>query len=214
MSSTLIVILRLKYRIQKKIQMKNSTATKTLIEVYDPAMCCSTGVCGPDVDDSLADFANDVKWLKSEGIEVNRFNLGQEPEVFKSNPAVLSRLQKGGSDVLPIIMINGEMVSEGGYPDRRQLTEWLVIAPEKTNGVAKSSDLLNALEMAVTDGNEANMRALFQKGKENGMPVDDLVNSMQSGINNRQRVTQNTLKTANELLGVQPGGCAPGSGCC
>jgi hypothetical protein len=31
------------------------------IDVYDPAMCCNTGVCGPDVDDFLADFANDVK---------------------------------------------------------------------------------------------------------------------------------------------------------
>ncbi|TVR30354.1 MAG: arsenical resistance operon transcriptional repressor ArsD [Balneolaceae bacterium] len=194
--------------------MKTNLETKTLIEVYDPAMCCSTGVCGPDVDDSLADFANDMKWLKTEGIEVNRFNLGQEPEVFKSNPTVLSRLQKGGSDVLPIIMINGEMVSEGGYPDRRQLTEWLAMAPEKNNGVAKSSDLLNALEMAVTEGNEAGMRSLFQKGKEEGLSIEELVDSMQTGINNRQRATQATLQTANELLGVQPGACAPGSGCC
>lgn len=197
-----------------KIQMKKNTATKTLLEVYDPAMCCSTGVCGPDVDDSLADFANDVKWMKSQDIDVKRYNLGQEPEAFKSNPTVLSRLQKEGSDVLPIIMINGEMASEGGYPDRRQLTEWLAIAPEKTNGVTRSLDLLNALKVAVTDGNEANMRALFQKGKENGLSIQELVDSMQSGIDNRQRITQNTLQTANELLGVQPGGCAPGSGCC
>ncbi|MDZ7720169.1 MAG: arsenite efflux transporter metallochaperone ArsD [Balneolaceae bacterium] len=81
--------------------MSNQTETKTLIEVYDPAMCCSTGVCGPDVDDSLADFANDVKWLKSKGVEVKRYNLGQEPEAFKANPPVLTRLQKGGTEVLP-----------------------------------------------------------------------------------------------------------------
>lgn len=95
------------------------------MEVYDPAMCCSTGVCGPDVDDDLADFANDLKWLKTEGIEVKRFNLGQEPEVFKNNPMVLSRLQKEGTAVLPIIVVNGEPKSEGGYPDRATLTQWI-----------------------------------------------------------------------------------------
>jgi hypothetical protein len=194
--------------------MNTETKTKTVVEVYDPAMCCSTGVCGPDVDDSLADFANDVKWLKSQGVVVNRFNLGQEPEAFKMNPSVLSRLQKAGTECLPLILINGEMASEGGYPDRRQLTEWLAITPEKTIGAATFKDLLNALEMAVTNGSEANMRSHFQKGKEKGVSIQELVDAMQSGINNRQRVTQTTVQTANDLLGVQPGGCTPGGGCC
>lgn len=97
------------------------------VEVFDPAMCCSTGVCGPDVDDGLADFANDLKWLKTEGINVKRYNLGQEPELFKNNSLVLSRLQKEGTAVLPIIFVNGELMSEGGYPDRDTLTEWTKI---------------------------------------------------------------------------------------
>ncbi|MDZ7756834.1 arsenic metallochaperone ArsD family protein [Rhodohalobacter sp.] len=63
--------------------MTTQTDTKTVLEVYDPAMCCSTGVCGPDVDDEIVDFANDVKWLKTQGVEVKRYNLGQEPEQFK-----------------------------------------------------------------------------------------------------------------------------------
>jgi len=195
-----------------------NTETKNILEVFDPAMCCSTGVCGPDVDDSLADFANDVKWLKSKGIDVQRFNLGQEPEAFKMNPSVLSRLKKEGTDCLPLILVNGELVAEGGYPDRQQLTEWLVIKPNtepgKGNGSLQAEELLSALEMAVTNGDEVDMRIHFQKGEENSIPVQDLVKAMQSGINNRQKVTQGILQTANELLGVQPDGCAPGSGCC
>ncbi len=216
-TATLIVNLRLNKFNNPIIrnQMNTTTETKTLLEVYDPAMCCSTGVCGPDVDDSLADFANDVKWLKSQGVDVQRFNLGQEPEAFKMNPSVLSRLQKEGSECLPLLLVNGEIVSEGGYPDRRQLTEWLAITPEtKTNGAAQATDLLDSLEMAVTTGDQDNMRALFEKGKENGLSIQKLVDAMQKGINNRQRLTQATLQTANELLGVEPGGCAPGSGCC
>jgi len=160
--------------------MEKQTAVKTLIEIYDPAMCCSTGVCGPDVNDSLADFAGDVKWLKSQGFNVHRFNLDQEPEAFKLNPAVLSRLQKEGTKCLPLILVNGEIVSGGEYPDRQQLTGWLNIAPEKPNGMAKASDVLHAMEVAVTDGDETTMRALFLKGKETGVSILELVKAMHS----------------------------------
>lgn len=218
MFNALIVILRLnkpQYLINEK--MSTQTETKTLIEVYDPAMCCSTGVCGPDVDDSLADFANDVKWMKGQGIEVNRFNLGQEPEVFKSNPAVLSKLKSEGSDVLPIIMINGEIVSQGGYPDRGQLTDWLSLnkpSSEAVNPAQNAEALLHNVEMAITNGDEIELRLHFQKAEEAGISKQELVQSMQAGINNRQRDTQSLLQTANSLLGIQSNGCAPGSGCC
>jgi len=189
------------------------------IDVYDPAMCCSTGVCGPDVDDGLADFANYVKWMKSQGIEVNRFNLGQEPQVFKSNPAVLSKLKSEGSDILPIIFINGEMVSEGGYPDRNKLMEWF---PKQNtnvlNGSTGTSDqseqVLSDLEHAVTKGDEIEMRVLFQKGEALGITTELLIKAMQAGIDNRQQITQSTLQTAHELLGIQSSGCTPGGGCC
>ena len=199
--------------------MENQKETKTVIEVYDPAMCCSTGVCGPDVDDSLADFANDVKWIKAQGIEVSRFNLGQEPEAFKSNPAVLTRLKTAGSDILPIIFVNGEMVSEGGYPDRQQLMKWVLAS--STNGLngsgettLNSDEIIRDLEGAVTIGDEVELRSLFKKAETLGISVQLLVDALQKGINNRQRITQSTLQTANELLGVQPGGCTPGGGCC
>lgn len=199
--------------------MSNQTGNKTIIEVFDPAMCCTTGVCGPDVNDSLADFANDVKWIKTQGIEVNRFNLGREPEVFKSNPAVLSRLQKGGSEILPIIFVNGVLVSEGGYPVRQQLMEWV---STKNASVSNGTDqfslhtdsMLNELEVAVTRGDQAQLKILFQKGKTLEVSVQSMIQAIETGIKNRQRVTQSTLQTANELLGVQPGGCTPGGGCC
>ena len=192
--------------------------TKKVIEVYDPAMCCSTGVCGPDVDDSLSDFANDVKWMKTQGIEVNRFNLGQEPEEFKSNPVVLARLKKAGSDILPIIFVNGESVSEGAYPDRNQLKSWLSLNGDLNNGKETSGvdshELLIRLEMAVANGDQSELESRFQEGEENGISMEELVQAMQKGIDKRQQVTQSILQTANQLLGVQPGGCTPGGGCC
>jgi len=58
---------------------------KTKIEVYDPPMCCSSGVCGPSVAPALPRFAGDLKWLKAQGVEVARHNLAQQPLAFANN---------------------------------------------------------------------------------------------------------------------------------
>lgn len=35
------------------------------IEIFDPALCCSTGVCGPSVDPALIQVANAIEQLKN-----------------------------------------------------------------------------------------------------------------------------------------------------
>lgn len=190
---------------------------KATIEIYDPAMCCSTGVCGTDVDDTLADFANDVKWLKSKGIEVKRFNLGQEPEAFKSNAHVLARLQKEGTNVLPVILVNNEVASEGGYPDRNQLCAWLGIQSEtaiNNDLEAFKNNLLENIRYTVIMGDSAEMTVKFREGQALGIDLPDIVQAIQSGLNERQATTQQLVQTANELLGVPQNGCTPGGGCC
>ena len=94
------------------------------LQVFDPAMCCSTGVCGPGVDPVLARFASDLSWLEAQGVSVQRFNLGQQPEQFASAPQVLAELQ-ADPEVLPLIVVDGEIVSRRDYPTRRQLASWV-----------------------------------------------------------------------------------------
>lgn len=55
------------------------------LEVYDPPMCCSTGICGPNVNPALIHFAADLKWLEDQGVEVERYNLAQSPVAFAEN---------------------------------------------------------------------------------------------------------------------------------
>lgn len=99
---------------------------KTL-EVFDPAMCCSTGVCGVDVDPVLAQFAADLKWVEEHGVTVERHNLGQEPQAFAANAAVVKEME-AGMDRLPVILVDGHIVSTGMYPSRQQLAQKLGIA--------------------------------------------------------------------------------------
>ncbi len=91
------------------------------LEVYDPAMCCSTGVCGPDVDPALVQFAADLKWLQEQGVEVQRFNLSQSPAAFVENDQVKQALTEKGEAALPMVMEGGRVLSIGRYPEREEL---------------------------------------------------------------------------------------------
>ncbi len=93
------------------------------LQVFDPAMCCSTGVCGPSVDPTLPRFAADLEWLKSKGVEVERFNLAHQVAAFTSNAVVKRALNGTGTKCLPMLLFNGEIVASGGYPERAQLAE-------------------------------------------------------------------------------------------
>ena len=60
----------------------------TTIQVFDPALCCSTGVCGVETDQALITFAADVDWAKQNGAQIERFNLAQQPMAFADNATV------------------------------------------------------------------------------------------------------------------------------
>jgi arsenite methyltransferase len=95
------------------------------LHVFDPTMCCSTGVCGPEVDPVLPRFAADLAWLASSGVEVVRHNLAQEPAAFVAEPAVAALLKEEGDGCLPVIVVDGAVVSQGSYPERGRLAAWV-----------------------------------------------------------------------------------------
>lgn len=99
------------------------------IEVFDPAMCCPTGVCGPSVDPALPRIAADLKWLEAQGVEVARYNLSQSPQAFIANAVVRHLLQERGPHCLPLVLRDGEVVGEGSYPTRIDFARWLGITP-------------------------------------------------------------------------------------
>lgn len=100
----------------------------TTVHVFDPAMCCSTGICGPAVEPELVRFAADLAWLAGQGVQVERFNLAQQPAAFVANAAVKAGLEARGEASLPLIEINGEVRSSGTYPSRDELASWTGVA--------------------------------------------------------------------------------------
>ena len=91
------------------------------IEIYEPSLCCPTGVCGPAPDPELAALQDTVLKLKKEGVEVERIAINQQPQRFMSNPVVAEYLRKEGNEALPITMIDGRLFVKGRYPEYDEL---------------------------------------------------------------------------------------------
>jgi len=94
------------------------------VEIFDPSMCCSTGVCGTDVDPTLSRFAADIEWLATQGVVVQRAALAQEPGKFAANVAVRNALVINGTGVLPAVVVDGVLKSTGAYPAREEMAGW------------------------------------------------------------------------------------------
>lgn len=98
--------------------------------IFDPAMCCSTGVCGPSVDKNLLRVATVISRLEKKGVKVDRHNLGSNPKIFVDNRTINKLLNEGGVDVLPITTIDGEVVKTKEYPTNEEFIQLLDIPKE------------------------------------------------------------------------------------
>lgn len=99
------------------------------VAIYDPAMCCSTGLCGPVIDPVLVKVNDAVLALKKQGVEVERFNLSQQIKDFMANEDVAGLLHKNGKKILPITMVNGSIFKTGEYSSYEDLCKALEIEP-------------------------------------------------------------------------------------
>lgn len=99
------------------------------VQVFDPAMCCPTGICGPGVDPALLQLARDLRWLTAQGVTVQRVGLAQEPQAFVANARVAGLMQAFGDGALPAVLVNDVILVHGRYPTRQELVEALTPNP-------------------------------------------------------------------------------------
>ena len=100
------------------------------MSIYEPAMCCDTGVCGVNVDPELVRISTAINNLKKNGITIERYNLSSEPMAFVNNKKVKDALDENGADILPLILVDDDIVMEGRYPKNEEIMELLQISKE------------------------------------------------------------------------------------
>ena len=108
------------------------------LDIYDPPMCCSSGVCGPKVDPALPRFSGDLEWFKAQGVSVTRYNLAQQPMAFVEHSNVREALEMEDVACLPLILIDGVIVSRGTYPERDAIAALLGIQPSAASFIPEA----------------------------------------------------------------------------
>ena len=146
------------------------------VQVFDPPMCCSTGVCGPQVDPALVRFAADLEWLKASGVEVERFNLSQTPAAFVGNPVVAQAI-RGRDDGLPLLLVDGKIVVQGSYPAREVLAELVGVAAPKSIYSEAVQELV-AIAAAIASNCEPCFRYHFDKARKLGVSKEDMARAV------------------------------------
>ena len=170
------------------------------IRVFDPPMCCSTGVCGPSVDPVLVRFAADLDWMKAQGVEVERFNLSQQPFEFTADPEVNAALQGKGVDALPIVKAGGHIQSQGEYPSREQLASWAGLEPPSPSIYTEAVAELVAIGAAIASNCEPCFRAHYDKARKLGVSKEDMMRAVTTARTVREVPAKAVLGLAERYL--------------
>jgi len=190
----------------------------TRLQVFDPPMCCSSGACGPQVDPQLPRFAADLEWLRTQGVEVERYNLAQQPRVFVESETVKQALTAEGERCLPLILLDGEIVSRGGYPSRDELAalsgvEFIADGSLYTHRVEE----LVAIAAAVGANCETCFKYHFREARKAGVTRDDIAMAVATSRKVKEAAASEILKLAGkhladerELQVLQIAPCCPG----
>lgn len=91
------------------------------VELFDPPMCCPTGLCGPTLDQTLLDVSEMILALQAEGLGVARYQMTSAPHAFLNNPEVMRLVREQQMAALPITVVHGRVVKAGAYPSLAEL---------------------------------------------------------------------------------------------
>ena len=191
----------------------------TVIQVFDPPMCCSTGVCGPEVDPVLPRFAADLDWLASQGVEVQRFNLAQQPKAFSENALVMKSLKEVGNEVLPLVLKDGAIASQGRYPTREELARLAGVASAGESIFTDAVKELVAIGAAIASNCEPCFKFHYDKARKLGVSNADMRAAVSIAQSVKDSPARAMLELADRYLDDRPlqvakpkGLAAPG--CC
>lgn len=95
--------------------------------IYEGAMCCSTGVCGPEPDKELIEFSETLKKLQEEfsDLKVVRASMSFNINMFLENKNIFQLVKENGPNILPITMLNGKIISKQKYIKYEELRKIL-----------------------------------------------------------------------------------------
>ena len=93
--------------------------------IFDPAMCCPTGLCGPVINPDLLRISTAINNLEKNGVKIERYSLANNPQAFVDNKTINEILNRDGVDALPVTIVDGKVVKTKKYPTNDELIKFL-----------------------------------------------------------------------------------------
>ena len=181
------------------------------MKVYDPPMCCSTGVCGPNLDPTLIRFSADLKWLQDQSVVVERFNLTQSPKAFAEDDLVRSWLTEKGEAALPLVVVEGKVVASGAYPAREELVGFLGLNGAEGSLFVPAVAELVAIGAAIAANCEPCLRYHVKAATELGVTFADITRAVEMAAKVKDAPHRAVLQLAARLT-QSDGDDVPGRG--
>ena len=120
------------------------------ITVYEPAMCCPTGLCGVGIDKELLRISTVISSLEKNGVKAERFNLTNSPQEFIKNQEVSQLIMEKGIEILPLTIVDNKLVKTGSYPTNEEIIKFLDVPSSFLN--AKTADKNDNLFKTIDNG--------------------------------------------------------------
>lgn len=188
-----------------------------LVQVFDPPLCCSSGVCGAAIDSALPRFAADLDWLKAQGVSVERYNLAQKPGAFTENEAVRQALATHGTECLPLVLVDGRIASRASCPTREELANFARLDSQSKSIYSPAVAKLVAIGAAIAANCEPCFKYHYDKAKKLGVSTDDMARAVETADAVKWMPAQSILRLAGRFLGSRTAGNAveeAAEGCC
>lgn len=109
------------------------------VQIFEQAMCCPTGLCGPSIDPELLRISAVLDTLEKNGLHIERYNLSNAPLKFIQTPAAAEFLQHHAPEELPLVLVDGKIWMAGRYPTNEEFARMLDFDSALLKGSAQES---------------------------------------------------------------------------
>lgn len=99
----------------------DTSATTADVALFDPPMCCPTGLCGPSLDQMLLDVNEMIMVLEEQGLCVERYQMTSHPQKFIKNEDVMRLVREKQMEALPITLVHEQVIKVGAYPTLEEI---------------------------------------------------------------------------------------------
>ncbi|MDZ7612272.1 MAG: arsenite efflux transporter metallochaperone ArsD [Candidatus Moranbacteria bacterium] len=189
------------------------------IRIYEPGMCCPTGLCGPSIDPEIMRITTAINTLEKNNIDIKRFNLTSNPDEFVNNKIINDLLVKEGEEIFPVTLVDDEIVKKENYPTNEELTEWtkIQLVSSKDTLDEKTKEFV-AIGAAIGSNCEMCFKYHYNEAKKLGASKEEIWQAVQMAIAVKETPAKSILALAEKICldkaDDDNSGCNPGGGCC